>query len=62
VKIVVCIKRVPDTESRIRIADDGTSIDPSGIKFVIGPYAEFALEVALRHKDAAGAGDSHCGG
>lgn len=56
-RIVVCIKRVPDTESRIRIADDGTSIDPSGVKYVIGPYDEFALERALRLKEAAGEGE-----
>lgn len=56
-KIVVCIKRVPDTESRIRIGADGTSIDPSGIKFVIGPYDEYALETALRLRDAAGSGE-----
>jgi electron transfer flavoprotein beta subunit len=53
-KIVVCIKRVPDTEARIRIAGSGTAIDPSGIKFVISPYDEFALETALRLKDAHG--------
>jgi electron transfer flavoprotein beta subunit len=57
VKIVVCIKRVPDTESRIRIADDGRSIDPSGIKFVISPYDEYALETALRLKEAKGEGE-----
>jgi electron transfer flavoprotein beta subunit len=57
VKIVVCIKRVPDTEARIRIAADGSSIDPSGVKFVISPYDEFALETALRLKDAQGAGE-----
>jgi electron transfer flavoprotein beta subunit len=52
VKIVVCIKRVPDTEARIRIAGGGTAIDPAGIKFVISPYDEFALETALRLKEA----------
>ena len=56
-KIVICIKRVPDTEARIRIAGDGTSIDTSGIKFVISPYDEFALETALRIKEAKGAGE-----
>jgi electron transfer flavoprotein beta subunit len=45
---------VPDTEARIRIAGDGTAIDPAGIKFVISPYDEFALETALRLKDAHG--------
>ncbi len=56
-KIVVCIKRVPDTEARIKIAGDGTSIDNAGVKFVISPYDEFALETALRLKEAKGAGE-----
>lgn len=53
-KIVVCIKRVPETEARIRIAEDGRTIDTTGVKFVISPYDEFALETALRLKDADG--------
>jgi electron transfer flavoprotein beta subunit len=48
VKVIVCVKRVPDTETRVRISDDGTSIDPAGVKFVLSPYDEFALEGALR--------------
>ena len=56
-KIVVCIKRVPDTESRIRIADDKTSVDPAGLKYIISPYDEFALEAALRLKEAKGEGE-----
>jgi electron transfer flavoprotein alpha/beta subunit len=55
-KIIVCIKRVPDTESRIAIAADGVSIDTQGLKFVLNPYDEFALEEALRLKEAAGEG------
>jgi electron transfer flavoprotein beta subunit len=57
VKIVVCIKRVPDTEARIRVAAGGQAIDPSGVKFVMSPYDEFALETALRLKEAKGAGE-----
>jgi electron transfer flavoprotein beta subunit len=56
-KIIVCMKRVPDTESRIRIGDDGVSIDPKAIKFVMEPYGEYALETALRIREAAGAGE-----
>ncbi len=56
-KSIVCIKRVPDTEARIRIADDRTSIDPAGVKYVISPYDEFAVEAALRVKEGAGAGE-----
>jgi electron transfer flavoprotein beta subunit len=57
VRSIVCVKRVPDTEARIRIAGDGGSIDPSGVKFVLNPYDEFAVEAALKHKEAAGQGE-----
>jgi len=57
VKIAVCIKRVPDTETRIRIGGDGASIDESGVKFVVNPYDEFAIEEALQRKEKAGGGE-----
>jgi len=57
VNTYVCIKRVPDTEARIKIAGDGKSIDPAGLKYVISPYDEFAIEAALRQKEAAGSGE-----
>jgi electron transfer flavoprotein beta subunit len=57
VKIAVCIKRVPDSETRVKIAADGRSIDHSGVKFVLNPYDEFAVEEALRRKEAAGSGE-----
>jgi electron transfer flavoprotein beta subunit len=57
VNSIVCVKRVPDTETRIRIAGNGTSIDPSGVKFVLNPYDEFAVEAGLRQKEGAGAGE-----
>ena len=56
-KITVCIKRVPDTESRIRVAADGVSVDASGSKFVMSPYDEFALEAALRLRESSGEGE-----
>lgn len=55
VNIVVCIKRVPDTAARIKVTPDG-GIDTAGLKYVISPYDEFALEAALRLKEAAGEG------
>jgi electron transfer flavoprotein beta subunit len=55
--VIVCVKRVPDTETRIRIGDGGTNIDPAGVKFIISPYDEFAIEAALRTKEGAGAGE-----
>jgi electron transfer flavoprotein beta subunit len=57
VKIAVCVKRVPDTEARIKVAAGGKAIDESGVKFVLNPYDEFAVEEALRRKEAAGTGE-----
>ncbi|MEW5929967.1 MAG: electron transfer flavoprotein subunit beta/FixA family protein [Gemmatimonadota bacterium] len=56
-KSIVCVKRVPDTETRIRIAGDGGSIETAGVKYVLNPYDEFAVEAALKHKEAAGSGE-----
>ncbi len=55
--IAVCVKRVPDTETRIKIDADGKSIDESGVKFVLNPYDEFAVEEALKLKEQAGTGE-----
>jgi electron transfer flavoprotein beta subunit len=55
--LVVCLKRVPDTETRIRIDASGAAIDGAGVKYIISPYDEYALELALRTKDAVGAGE-----
>ncbi len=54
--IIVCVKRVPATDSQIKIASDGVSIDPAGVEFVLNPYDEFAVEEALKTKEAAGEG------
>jgi electron transfer flavoprotein beta subunit len=57
VNSIVCVKRVPDTEARIRIAGDEKSIDTAGVKFVMNPYDEFAVEAGLKHREAAGYGE-----
>jgi electron transfer flavoprotein beta subunit len=53
---VVCITHVPDTESRIKIAD-GKKVDENGLKFIVSPYDEFALEEAIKLKEKSGGGD-----
>ena len=55
-KIAVCIKRVPDTATRLNFAADGTSIDQSEVQWIISPYDEFAIEEGLRLKEKAGEG------
>jgi electron transfer flavoprotein beta subunit len=57
VKIGVFVKRVPDTESVIKIRDDRKGIDKSNLTFVLNPYDEFAVEEALRIKEKTGAGE-----
>src|SRR5216110_1354609 len=56
-KIAVCIKRVPDSETRVKPAADGKSLDEAGVKFILNPYDEFAVEEALQRKEKAGAGE-----
>jgi electron transfer flavoprotein beta subunit len=56
-KIAVCVKRVPDSETRVKIAPDGRSLDEAGVKFILNPYDEFAVEEALRRRERAGAGE-----
>src|SRR5512136_2256581 len=53
-KIVVCIKQVPDTATHVHVAADGCSVDPSHITFILNPYDEFAVEEALRRKEICG--------
>lgn len=54
-KIAVILKRVPDTASLIKIAPDGKSIALEGLKFIISPYDEHAVEQAILLKEAGGA-------
>ncbi len=56
-KIIVGIKHVPDTETKIKIADDGISLLEAGVKFVMSPYDEYAVEEALALKESAGEGE-----
>jgi electron transfer flavoprotein beta subunit len=55
-KIIVCIKRVVDTETRVKIGSDGKSIDPGGVQYITAPYDEMAVEKAIQLRDAAGDG------
>lgn len=56
-RILVCIKHVPDTETKVKVSPDGKGIDEAGVKWVISPYDEFALEEALRLVESAGEGE-----
>jgi len=51
-KILVCLKQVPHQDARLEVRGDGTWIQDSNIKFDINDYDKYALELALRLKDA----------
>lgn len=50
-KIFVCLKQVPDTETKVKFNADQTGLDPNGIKWVMNPYDEFAVEEAIRLRE-----------
>lgn len=54
--IIVCVKRVPDAETRVRFSNGATVIEPEGVKYIVSPYDEFALEAALRASEAGEGG------
>ena len=47
-KIVVCVKDVPDTAAKITVS--GTNGIDESVKFVLNPYDEYAVEEALKLK------------
>ena len=50
-KILVPVKRVPDYQAKIRVKSDGSGIETDGIKWIINPFDEIAVEEALRIKE-----------
>lgn len=51
-KIAVCVSHVPDTATKVNVGSDGKTIDPGGVSYVVNPYDEFAIEEALKLKEA----------
>jgi electron transfer flavoprotein beta subunit len=50
VNIFVCVKQVPDTETKVSPSADKNFIETSSIKWIMNPYDEFAVEQALQVK------------
>lgn len=57
-KILVIVRQVPDSTTTIKIRPDGADIDRTGVKMVVNPFDEFAIEQAVllkeKRKDVAG--------
>jgi len=56
-KILVCIKQVPDMESKFKVAADGRWYDTADLAWRMNEYDEFAVEQAVLVKDQVGDGD-----
>jgi electron transfer flavoprotein beta subunit len=52
-KIIVTVKRVPDTDQRIRVAADGQSIEDGGLPYVVNPFDAIAVEEAIRLRETS---------
>jgi electron transfer flavoprotein beta subunit len=53
-KIAVCVKQVPDSETRISLSAPAAKLDQAGFTRVLNPYDAFAVEEAVRIKEARG--------
>ena len=51
-EIVVCVKPLPEAETRLRVGPDKKSLDPEGVKFILTGYDESAVEQALLFRDS----------
>jgi len=56
-KILVCIKQVPDMESKFKINAAGTWYDAADLAWRMNEYDEYAVEQAIRLKEQVGDSD-----
>ncbi|HRJ77921.1 MAG TPA: electron transfer flavoprotein subunit beta/FixA family protein [Planctomycetota bacterium] len=49
--IIVCVRRAPVTDARIKPGADGKNYDPAGVNYDISEYDKFALEAAIALKE-----------
>src|SRR5438552_16789961 len=57
-KIAVCIKRTPDSESRFKVGASATGVEETGLKFDMDDFASYAVEVALQLNEKQGPGET----
>lgn len=53
--ILVCIKQVPDMESKFKVDGDGTWYDSADLAWRMNEYDEYAVEQAVQLKEKTGA-------
>ncbi len=55
--IVVCVKRVPDTAAEKKLDENDFTLDRESVESILNPVDEYAVEEALKLKEAAGEGE-----
>lgn len=50
-KVLALAKFVPESTATIKVRADGSGIETAGVKFVMNPFCEFAVEEALRIRE-----------
>lgn len=53
-KIVVCVKQVGTLSDEVEFTDDGAAVDPDYLDWVLNEWDTYAVEEALRIREAAG--------
>jgi electron transfer flavoprotein beta subunit len=53
-KIAICISHVPDTATKVKIGQDGKTINSAAVTYIINPYDEIAVEEGLKTKEKLG--------
>ncbi|MEQ9617866.1 MAG: electron transfer flavoprotein subunit beta/FixA family protein [Deltaproteobacteria bacterium] len=53
-KILVIVSQTQDTEAKVKVSSSGDSIDTDGMKWIMNPYDEFAVEEAIQTKEKHG--------
>jgi electron transfer flavoprotein beta subunit len=51
-KVLVPVKRVVDSNVKVRVKADNTSVDMTNLKMALNPFCEIAIEEAVRLKEA----------
>jgi electron transfer flavoprotein beta subunit len=54
VNIAVCVKQVPDTETKVKVSGDKRWIEEGEINYILNPYDEFAVEEGLKIVESNG--------
>jgi electron transfer flavoprotein beta subunit len=50
-KILVILRQVPDSTTQIKVGASGADIDRTGVKLVLNPFSEFAIELAVQLRE-----------